>query len=190
MKTPLHDHHNILSARNLIVSASRGHELGEEVEANTPGRMVKALHQLLDGYDTDPRSLATVFEAPSDDMVVVRDVPFTSICEHHVLPFRGTVSVAYVPSGLIIGLSKIPRIIRALSRRLQVQERLTHEIALTLGEIVGTEDVFVVARGVHSCAELRGVETRAEMVTSHCRGVFRMDGAVRAEAMSLFGRGV
>lgn len=189
MKTPLHDHHNILAARNLIESASRGHELGEEVAANTPGRMVKALHQLLDGYDTDPASLATVFDAPSDDMVIVRAVPFTSMCEHHVLPFRGFVSVAYVPNGKIIGLSKIPRIIRALSRRLQVQERMTHEIASTLSELVGAPSVMVVATGVHSCAELRGVETRAEMVTSDCRGVFRDDPAVRAEALALFKEG-
>lgn len=178
----------VRAAERLIIGATRARRLDDEVATNTPRRMAKALGELLDGYDTDMSVLRTTFEAPSDDMVIVRDIPFASMCEHHVLPFRGTASVAYIPAGRIIGLSKVPRIVRAYSRRLQVQERLTFEIANELDSILSPDGVLVVLEGVHSCAELRGIETRAEMVTSHCRGSFRTDAGLRAEAMALLTR--
>lgn len=177
-----------IAAAGLLRGATRGVQLDEEVNQNTPTRMAKALGELLDGYDTDLTKLCTTFPAPSSDMVIVRDIPFSSMCEHHVLPFRGTVSIAYVPNGKIIGLSKVPRIVRAFSRRLQVQERLTFEVAEQLDEVLNPQGVLVVVEGVHSCAELRGIETRAEMVTFHCRGLFRDDQALRAEAMALLKR--
>lgn len=178
----------VQSAQRLLAGATRGVDLGDEVEANTPARMAKALGELLDGYDADLASMCTTFPAPSEDVVIVRDIPFSSMCEHHVLPFRGVVSIAYVPDGRIIGLSKIPRIVRAFSRRLQVQERLTFEVAQQLDKVLTPKGVLVVVEGVHSCAELRGIETRAEMVTSHCRGLFREDATLRAEAMALLKR--
>jgi len=160
--------------------------LGREGMASTPERMAKALRELTSGYGVDVSRLLTTFPADgADEAIVIRDVPFSSLCEHHILPFRGVVSVAYLPTDRIVGLSKVPRIIRALSRRLQVQERLTMQIADAL-EPLKPRGVAVLVRGVHECAELRGVETRAEMVTSVMRGAFKDDARARAEVLALF----
>lgn len=160
--------------------------LVREGMADTPARMVKALRELTVGYGMKPENLLTTFPAEgADEIVVVRDIPFSSLCEHHILPFRGTVSVAYLPTKRIVGLSKIPRIVKAFSKRLQVQERLTMQIADALAPL-DPRGVAVLIKGVHECAELRGVETRAEMVTSAMRGLFKDDARARAEVMELF----
>lgn len=154
----------------------------------TPVRMLKALVELTDGYrHKDPRKLlTTTFPGEGDQIVVVRDIEYASLCEHHVLPFTGTISVAYIPTDRIVGLSKIPRVIRAYSRRLQVQERLTNQVGHAL-DALKPAGVAVVVRGVHECCHLRGAERRAEMVTSYMSGVFRDDPQARAEVLGLLG---
>lgn len=163
-------------------------ELEHEGMRDTPKRMLKALRELTDGYAEDPSTMLTSFAGEGDQIVVVRDIEFASLCEHHILPFTGTVSVAYIPSERIVGLSKIPRVIRAFSRRLQVQERLTVQIAKALDPL-NPVGVAVVVRGVHECCQLRGAERRAEMVTSHLVGKFRDDPQARAEVLGLLGVG-
>lgn len=160
-------------------------ELQREGVEDTPARFHKAMHELLSGYSEDPYWHIKTFPATSNDLVIVKQVPYVSMCEHHVLPFRGEVSVGYIPDEQIIGLSKIPRIIRALSRRMQVQESLTAQIAEVIDTALKPRGVIVVVRGVHSCAELRGIEARAEMITSHVRGVFRDNATARAEVLGL-----
>ena len=167
--------------------------LAGESLSRTPDRMVKALADLLDGYGADIPAMLTSFpsERPSDGaheqpIVIVRGIGFASLCEHHVLPFTGAASVAYVPRDRIVGLSKIPRVVRAYSRRLQVQERLTNQIADALAPLdpIG---VMVVVRGRHTCCAIRGAESDVEMVTSAVRGCFRSDASARAEALMLLG---
>lgn len=151
--------------------------LGREGMAETPLRMAKALRELTSGYGVDVEALLKTFPAEYEppftsmalDPIVVRDIPFASLCEHHVLPFHGTVAVAYVPRDVIVGLSKIPRLVDAYARRLQVQERLTRQIAEAMRHI-NPRAVAVVVKGVHECASLRGVEKRCEMVTQHVCG--------------------
>lgn len=155
---------------------------------STPARMIKALRELTDGYAIEPKRLLTQFDSEGDPLVVVKDIEYSSLCEHHVLPFTGTVSVAYIPNQKIVGLSKIPRVVRAYSRRLQVQERLTDQVADSL-QGLDPKGVAVLVRGVHSCCQLRGIERRAEMVTSALRGVFKSDVSARAEVMALLGAG-
>lgn len=152
----------------------------------TPARMAKALRELTDGYHQDPKEFLKIFDDPhADEIVVAKGMDFSSLCEHHVLPFTGKVDVAYIPSGRIIGLSKIPRIVRCLSRRLQVQERLTREIADALKPLE-PQGVSVRISAVHMCASLRGIETPTQMVTHCTRGLFRADPRARAELMELY----
>lgn len=166
----------------------RAFELDEPPEGmrKTPARFLKALRELTDGYSVeDPADLLTLFDADGyDQIVVVRDIPFVSLCEHHVLPFTGHVHVAYLPGKHIIGLSKIPRVVRAVSRRLQVQERIGQDIATALqrAEPLG---VAVLIEGHHTCMSLRGVESQGEMVTSVMEGAFRDKSEARAEVMDL-----
>lgn len=174
--TRQHHDYDIHLARELLRSVLGDHAdrvLEGEGMDDTPKRMLTALVQLTSGYDVDPKDFMRVtFPAPAEGhsgVVVVRDVPFSSLCEHHVLPFTGTVSVAYLPSDRIVGLSKIPRMVRAYSRRLQVQERLTSQIADAF-EPLSPRGVAVMVRGKHSCCALRGVEAEAEMVTSRYTG--------------------
>lgn len=159
-----------------------------EVPDETPVRMAKALAEMLSGYADDPASILKTFGAPEDPGVVgVRDLPFASLCEHHVLPFTGTASIAYLPSDRIVGLSKLPRLLRAVTRRLQVQERIGQVVADALMLNVGARGAMVVVRGRHSCMSCRGIESTGEMVTSCVRGVFRDDASARAEALALIG---
>jgi GTP cyclohydrolase I len=177
--------------RSEVVSKLRAvlHELlphDYALDAETPGRMLAALAELLEGYD-DEVDLKTFPLEPASDpgVVVVRDIPFASLCEHHVLPFSGKVSVAYLPRGKVVGLSKIPRLVRALSRRLQTQERLGEQIARTLERGVAAAGVMVVIRSQHSCMCHRGIESPGEMVTCCARGVFLEKPEARAEATAL-----
>ncbi|MGI4790504.1 MAG: GTP cyclohydrolase I FolE [Janthinobacterium lividum] len=165
-----------------------GEDPAREGLLRTPHRAVEALKFLTNGYEKDVKTLlnGAIFEEDYDDMVVVKDVEFYSLCEHHMLPFYGKVHVGYIPNGKIIGLSKIPRLVDMFARRLQVQERLTTQIAEALEEALEPKGVAVVVEGAHMCMLMRGVQKQgATMVTSHVMGAFRSDRATRQEFMSL-----
>ena len=154
----------------------------------TPARAAKAMMDLTSGYDMDPVEILNeaVFTEDCDEMIIVRDIEFYSLCEHHILPFMGSVDVAYVPKGKIIGLSKIPRIVDMFSRRLQVQERLTQQIANALKELLDPAGVGVVCRGHHTCMSMRGVQKQnAYMITNAMEGVFRDNHSARQEFLAM-----
>lgn len=170
--------------------------IGEDPERqgllNTPHRVAKSYEELLGGYRMDPRALINeaVFDVAYDEMVVVRDIEFYSMCEHHMLPFLGRAHVAYIPSDKVIGLSKIPRIVDLFSRRLQVQERMTRQIAEYIDVVLKPQGVAVVVEGLHMCMMLRGVKKHdARMTTSTMLGVFRNEMPTRMEFMQNIGRG-
>jgi GTP cyclohydrolase I len=143
--------------------------------------------ELTAGYHVDPDALINeaIFSVNYDEMVLVKNIDFSSLCEHHMLPFMGQVHVAYIPNGKVVGLSKIPRIVEMFARRLQVQERMTVQIADFINEHLEPAGVAVVAEGVHMCSVMRGVKkANASMVTSAMRGVFRDDPKTRAEFMA------
>lgn len=167
-------------------------ELGENTEREgllrTPHRVAKAYEFLTQGYKKDIKKLVNgaIFEEKYDEMVIVKDIDFYSMCEHHLLPFYGKVHIAYVPDGKIIGLSKLPRIVDVFARRLQVQERLTQEIADTLDDILKPKGIAVVAEGYHMCMMMRGVEKQNSITTtSAVHGLFKDDARTRAEFLSL-----
>lgn len=152
----------------------------------TPQRMARMYEELLAGYEVDIKKLVNgaLFDVQYDEMVVVKDIEFYSLCEHHLLPFFGHAHVAYVPGDYVIGLSKIPRIVEMYARRLQVQERLTQQIARQLESVLRPQGVAVVVEGFHLCAAMRGVrQQEARMRTSIMRGVFRDDTALRMELL-------
>ncbi len=166
--------------------------LGEDPEREgllrTPERMAKALQYLTKGYQEDPGELlkGALFSVDYDEMVIVKDVEMFSLCEHHMLPFFGKVHVAYIPKGKVIGLSKIPRLIDAFARRLQVQERLTTQIAECIQEAIHPEGVGVVIEARHLCMMMRGVEKQhSSAVTSSMLGSFREQQQTREEFLSL-----
>ena len=166
--------------------------LGENPEreglVRTPLRAEKALRYLTSGYSMDVDKIVNnaLFEVPYDEMVIVKDIEFFSMCEHHMLPFYGKAHVAYIPSGRVIGLSKIPRIVDVFARRLQVQERMTQEIADTLNRVLQPEGVGVVLEARHLCMMMRGVEKQhSGTVTSAMTGAFRTRKETRDEFLSL-----
>lgn len=156
----------------------------------TPLRVAKAYDELLSGYDRDVGDLFTCFESEGyDELVLVRDVPFVSLCEHHILPFYGRAHVGYIPSDRIAGLSKLARLVDVFARRLQVQERLTVQVADALVEHLRPLGAICVVEAEHSCMAMRGVKkTGSVTVTSAVRGVFKEDAKAREEALSLIGR--
>ncbi len=163
-------------------------EIGEDPDRQglfeTPGRVHRMYAELTAGYHVDPDRLVNgaIFDVDYSEMVVVRDIPFYSLCEHHLLPFFGTASVAYIPAGRVIGLSKIPRIVEMYARRLQVQERMTQQIADFLMERIGPKGVGVVIEATHLCAVMRGVQKPGTiMTTSAVLGIFRANDKTRAE---------
>jgi GTP cyclohydrolase IA len=161
-----------------------GEDPSREGLQRTPERVARMYQELLAGYQTDLNSLVNeaVFETEYQDMVLVRDLQFYSMCEHHMLPFFGRAHVAYVPDGKIIGLSKIPRLVEMFARRLQVQERMTQQIAETLQDILHPRGIAVVVEGAHLCAMMRGVKkSEARMVTSAMLGTFRNDDRLRQD---------
>jgi GTP cyclohydrolase I len=167
-------------------------ELGEDVQREglrkTPERVEKAMRFLTSGYQSDAQSIieGALFESDCDEMVIVKDIEIYSLCEHHMLPFHGKCHVAYIPRGRIVGLSKIPRVVDTLSRRLQLQERLTHQVASTLMENLRPEGVGVVIEAIHLCMAMRGVEKqRSYAITSAMLGSFRDDRATRNEFLDL-----
>lgn len=166
--------------------------IGEDPERRglrrTPTRVADMLSEILDGYRVDPAEF--IAEALSDvvydEMIVVKDIEFFSMCEHHMLPFFGRAHVAYVPQEKIIGLSKIPRTVDIFAHRLQVQERMTQQIADTLAEILRPQGVGVVVEGTHLCAMMRGVKKQqARLVTSAMLGSFKSNPATRQEFLAL-----
>jgi GTP cyclohydrolase IA len=166
--------------------------LGEDPEReglqSTPSRVHKAYEFLTRGYREDPEAMLkkALFTVTYDEMVIVKDVEMFSLCEHHMLPFFGKVHVAYIPNGKVIGLSKIPRLIETFSRRLQIQERLTTQIAETIQKVIQPQGVGVVIEARHLCMMMRGVEKQhSAAVTSSMLGCFREEQETRTEFLSL-----
>ena len=169
--------------------------LGEDPSRNglekTPERVAKAFRFFTEGYQQDPEEIlnGALFPIEYDEMVVIRDIDFFSLCEHHLLPFYGKCHVAYLPNGRIVGLSKIPRLVEVYSRRLQVQERLTMQIAEALQQKLNPQGVAVVMEARHLCMMMRGVETpNAVAVTSSMQGVFQSQQQTRQEFLNLIRR--
>ena len=169
-------------------------EIGEDPKREglikTPLRVAKAWNFFSNGYKQNLDDIINnaIFDEDSKDMVVVRDVEFFSLCEHHLLPFFGKAHVAYIPDGKVIGLSKIPRIIDMFSRRLQVQERLTRQISETVKDVLEPVGVAVIMEGQHMCMQMRGVEKQSSLATtSSMLGKFRESDRTRAEFLSIIG---
>ena len=165
-----------------------GEDPSREGLQKTPLRFEKAIRYLTGGYTKNAAEVinGAIYEEPYDEMVAVRDIELFSLCEHHMLPFYGKCHVAYIPDGRLIGLSKIPRIVDVFARRLQIQERLTSQIANCLQEALKPQGVAVVIEAFHLCMAMRGVEKQnAFAVTSSMLGVFRKDSRSRAEFMNL-----
>jgi GTP cyclohydrolase I len=169
--------------------------VGEDPEReglrNTPDRVARMYSELLSGYATDPAKIinGALFNISYDEMVLVRDIEFYSLCEHHMLPFMGRAHVAYIPAGKVIGLSKIPRMVDMYARRLQVQERMTRQIADFLQEFLAPQGVAVVVEAVHLCSMMRGVKKHeARMTTSAMHGSFRANLATRQEFLDHISR--
>jgi GTP cyclohydrolase IA len=165
-----------------------GEDPAREGLLRTPARVQKAFEFLTRGYNEDPEALLkkALFTVTYDEMVIVKDVEMFSLCEHHMLPFFGKVHVAYIPKGKVIGLSKIPRLIEIFSRRLQIQERLTTQIAETIQHAIQPEGVGVVIEARHLCMMMRGVEKQhSAAVTSSMLGSFRDQHETRTEFLSL-----
>lgn len=166
-----------------------GEDPDREGLMETPNRVVKALAELTAGYALDPATvLGTTFDEQSDELVIVRGIEFTSLCEHHLLPFVGTCTVGYLPGDRVVGLSKLARLVDCYARRLQVQERMTTQIAQAIETHLGALGVGVIVRAHHSCMGCRGVrKPTAEMVTSAMLGSLRSEPAGRAEFLHLAG---
>ena len=190
---PTGEHRPLTAAERAVEDAvrtileSHGEDPSREGLRNTPRRVRRMYAELLQGYAIDPVALinGAIFNEALDEMVVVRDIEYASLCEHHMLPFLGHAHVAYIPNKRIIGLSKIPRIVDMFARRLQVQERMTGQIADFLMDVLQPRGVAVVVDGVHLCNLMRGVRKHdSSMTTSAIRGSFRKDARTRAEFMA------
>ena len=171
--------------------ADLGEDPGREGLIGTPDRVRRMYAELTDGYLTDPETLLNdaTFDVAYDEMVVVRDIEFYSLCEHHLLPFFGKAHVGYLPNGRVIGLSKIPRAVDMFAHRLQVQERLTQQVATFLMERLEPKGVACVIEATHLCTVMRGVRKQeATMVTSAMLWTFRRDAKTRAEFLTFIGR--
>ena len=171
-------------------------ELGEDPTRegllHTPDRVAKALKFLTSGYEKDVRSVVNdaLFNVDYSEMVIIKDIDFYSLCEHHLLPFFGRCHVAYLPRDKVLGLSKIPRLVEVFSRRLQIQERLTNQIAQTVSEILDPLGVGVVVEATHLCMLMRGVEKQNSFaMTSAMLGTFRTNAQTRMEFLELLRRG-
>jgi GTP cyclohydrolase I len=184
---PKQDDESIASLIQKVL-AKIGEDPGREGLLRTPQRADKALRFLTSGYTTDIAGIVNgaLFSERCDEMVIVKDIEFFSMCEHHLLPFFGKMHVAYLPKGRLIGLSKIPRIVDAFARRLQLQERLTHQVAETLMEVLEPKGVGVICEARHFCMMMRGVEKQhSGAVTSAMLGDFRERKETRDEFLSL-----
>lgn len=165
-----------------------GEDPNREGLLDTPKRVVKSWKELYSGYKLDPKEiLSTCFEdGACDEMVILKDIEFCSMCEHHVLPFRGTAHVAYIPSGKVVGLSKLARLVDCFAKRLQIQEKMTQQIAKSIEEVLQPKGVAVVVEAHHQCMSCRGVgKNSTTMITSSMLGVFREKVEARTEFLSL-----
>jgi len=185
---------NVDLARQLVLELLKA--VGEDPEReglrNTPDRVARMYTELLSGYADEPEAVVNhaLFDINYDEMVIVRDIEFYSLCEHHMLPFIGRAHVAYIPAGKVIGLSKIPRIVDMYARRLQIQERMTRQIADFIQRILNPQGVAVVVEAMHMCAMMRGVKKHdARMTTSAMHGSFRANLATRQEFLENISRG-
>ncbi len=166
---------------------SLGGEVDPQGTADTPRRVARMYDELLSGYTVDPRDLlnGALFDVEYDEMVVVTNIDYYSLCEHHLLPFYGKAHVGYLPDKRVVGLSKIPRLVDMFARRLQVQERMTQQIATFMDDLINPQGVGVVVEGSHLCTAMRGVQkAEAKMVTSAVKGVFRTNSSTREEFMA------
>jgi GTP cyclohydrolase IA len=171
--------------------AELGEDPGRQGLLATPDRVARALRELTDGYGVRPGDIIAdaVFDQDYDEMVLVKDIPFYSLCEHHMLPFFGSCHVGYLPKGKVVGLSKIPRVVGMFAHRLQLQERMTKEIAEALNDALAPRGVGVVVEARHLCMEMRGVQKPgAQLITSCMLGTFRKDARTRAEFLDLVRR--
>jgi len=178
------------AARNIILAV--GEDPNREGLQRTPLRIASMYDELLSGYNADPEKIINnaLFHVEYDEMVLVRDIEFYSLCEHHMLPFMGRAHVAYIPNGKVIGLSKIPRIVDMFARRLQVQERMTRQIADFIRDLLNPQGVAVVVEGLHLCMMMRGIKKHnARMTTSAMHGAFRANLATRQEFLDNISRG-
>jgi len=177
------NHHKLEEAvKEILIGV--GEDPTREGLVGTPQRVSRMYNELLEGYQINPVELINdaLFNVEYDQMVIVRNIEFQSLCEHHMLPFLGHAHIAYLPKGKVVGLSKIPRIVDMFARRLQVQERMTREIADLLTEHLQPQGVAVVLEAIHLCAMMRGVKkANARMVTSAMCGVFKQNPKTRAE---------
>lgn len=165
-----------------------GEDPKREGLVDTPMRAARAFHNLTSGYAVDSREVIgkALFESPNDEMVIVANIEFYSLCEHHMLPFFGSCHVGYLPRGKVVGLSKIARVVEVFSRRLQIQENMTREIAESLMNVVEPHGVGVVVEARHLCMMMRGVEKQSSrMITSCMLGEFRTDSRTRSEFLDL-----
>jgi GTP cyclohydrolase I len=165
-----------------------GEDPGRDGLDRTPRRVASALRFLTQGYAQDPVAVLNnaLFDVSYDEMVLVKDIDFYSLCEHHLIPFFGRVHVGYIPNGKVVGLSKLPRIVEVYARRLQVQERFTMQLAETLEQVLAPRGVGVVVEAIHLCMMMRGVEKQnAFAITSSMRGIFQSDSKTRSEFMEL-----
>jgi len=168
--------------------------VGEDTEREglkkTPERVARMYAELLGGMHEDPKKHLSIFSENYDEIVLLRDVPFYSICEHHLMPFIGSANVAYLPSGTVLGVSKLARIVDCFARRLQTQERLTYQIADFIMNSLKPQGVAVVLEASHSCMTIRGIKKPGSvMVTSALRGIFKRDPKSRNEVLSLMHNG-
>ncbi len=185
---------DIGTTRQLIFELLKavGEDPAREGLKNTPERVARMYTELLCGYTADPQRIVNgaLFDVKYDEMVIVRDIEFYSLCEHHMLPFIGRAHVAYIPDGKVLGLSKIPRIVDMYARRLQVQERMTRQIADFLSDLLKPQGVAVVVEAMHLCSMMRGVKKHdARMTTSAMHGAFRANLATRQEFLDNISRG-
>lgn len=167
-------------------------EIGENPKREglikTPHRVAQSMQFLTKGYRDDVKKIlnGALFSEPNKEMVIVKDISYFSMCEHHLLPFYGKIHIAYIPNGKVVGLSKIPRIVDMFARRLQLQERMTRQIAMTLDEVLKPEGVAVVCEGKHMCMMMRGVEKQqSHATTSAMIGVFESNMKTRTEFLTL-----
>jgi len=165
-----------------------GEDPNREGLLKTPHRVAKSFEFLTKGYKQDPKEILNkaLFTTTNDEMVLVRDIEFYSLCEHHLLPIIGRVHVAYIPNGKVVGLSKIPRVVEVFARRLQIQEQLTEQIADAINDTIEPKGVAVVVHARHMCMEMRGVEKiNSTTVSSALRGLFKSDSKTRNEFFNL-----
>ncbi len=177
------------AVRDILVNI--GEDPARDGLLKTPDRVARMYDELTAGYTTDPNKLVNgaLFDVEYNDIVLVKDIEYYSLCEHHMLPFYGRAHVAYIPNGKVLGLSKIPRIVEMFARRLQVQERMTAQIAEFLDVLLKPQGVAVIIEGAHMCSMMRGVKkTEASMLTRTFLGKFEQDGALRQEFLNLLSK--